>query len=130
MAHTTQGTILLTHLGIAHTLHPYDYDPDAPRVVTDGDRLFSRRFVARHIPAIDADWYAEDKGCLYAMTDDGHFVVDLVPGRARTFAAGGGSGHGFKLGPTVGRLAADLVESGAPPISAFRFDAVRTGRVA
>ncbi|MBI4921724.1 MAG: Cys-tRNA(Pro) deacylase [Devosia nanyangense] len=32
MSHTTQGTILLTKLGIAFELHPYDYDPDAPRI--------------------------------------------------------------------------------------------------
>jgi Cys-tRNA(Pro)/Cys-tRNA(Cys) deacylase len=32
MSHTTQGTILLTRLGIAFELHPYTYDPDAPRI--------------------------------------------------------------------------------------------------
>ena len=32
MSHTTQGTILLAKLGIAFELHPYDYDPDAPRI--------------------------------------------------------------------------------------------------
>ena len=32
MSHTTQGTLLLDHLGIAYTLHPYDYDPEAPRI--------------------------------------------------------------------------------------------------
>ncbi len=32
MSHPTQGPLLLDRLGIAHTLHPYDYDPDAPRV--------------------------------------------------------------------------------------------------
>ena len=32
MSHTTQGTLLLAKLGIAFELHPYDYDPDAPRV--------------------------------------------------------------------------------------------------
>ena len=32
MSHTTQGTLLLTKLGIAFTLHPYNYDPDAPRI--------------------------------------------------------------------------------------------------
>ena len=31
MSHTTQGTLLLDKLGIAYTLHPYAYDPDAPR---------------------------------------------------------------------------------------------------
>jgi len=32
MSHTTQGTMHLTKVGIAFTLHPYDYDPDAPRI--------------------------------------------------------------------------------------------------
>ena len=105
-------------------------DPDAPRTVPASEREDSRAFVARALPAIKANWYAEDRGCLYAMTDDGNFVIDLVPGRARTYVAGGGSGHGFKLGPAVGRLAADMVEQGVPPLTAFRFDAVRDGQVA
>jgi len=32
MSHTTQGTLALDKLGIAYELHPYAYDPDAPRV--------------------------------------------------------------------------------------------------
>ncbi|HWU99520.1 MAG TPA: Cys-tRNA(Pro) deacylase [Devosia sp.] len=32
MSHTTQGTLLLDSLGIAYELHPYAYDPEAPRV--------------------------------------------------------------------------------------------------
>jgi Cys-tRNA(Pro)/Cys-tRNA(Cys) deacylase len=32
VSHTTQGTLLLDKLGIAYTLHPYAYDPDAPRI--------------------------------------------------------------------------------------------------
>jgi len=31
MSHTTQGTLALDRLNIAYALHPYDYDPDAPR---------------------------------------------------------------------------------------------------
>jgi glycine/D-amino acid oxidase-like deaminating enzyme len=104
-------------------------DPDAPREVRDGDRAASREFVARHLPAIDTLSYAEDRGCLYALTEDGNFLLDRLPGEPRIVVAGGGSGHGFKLGPAVGRLAADLVE-GEEPVSAFRFDAPRTGSVA
>jgi glycine/D-amino acid oxidase-like deaminating enzyme len=104
-------------------------DPDAPREVRDGDRVESRAFVAEHLPAIDPLSYAEDRGCLYALTEDGNFLLDRLPECARIVVAGGGSGHGFKLGPTVGRLAADLVE-GEEPRSAFRFDAPRTGSVA
>lgn len=32
MSKTTPGTLLLSKAGIAFDLHPYDYDPDAPRV--------------------------------------------------------------------------------------------------
>ena len=32
MSKTTPGTLHLTKAGIAFELHPYDYDPDAPRV--------------------------------------------------------------------------------------------------
>ncbi len=32
MSYTTQGTLLLTRLGIAFELHPYNYDPNAPRI--------------------------------------------------------------------------------------------------
>jgi Cys-tRNA(Pro)/Cys-tRNA(Cys) deacylase len=32
MSHTTQGTLALDRLGIVYELHPYRYDPDAPRV--------------------------------------------------------------------------------------------------
>ena len=32
MSRTTPGTLLLQKLGIAFSLHPYDYDPEAPRI--------------------------------------------------------------------------------------------------
>ena len=103
-------------------------DPDAVRAVLDEDRAASRAFVAAHVPAIDPSWYAEDKGCLYAMTDDGNFVIDRVPGTTHVYVAGGGSGHGFKMGPAVGRIAADLVETG-DMIPEFGTAAERSGRV-
>ena len=104
-------------------------DPDAPRVVREEDREASRAFVAANLPAIDPGWYAEDKGCLYAMTDDGHFVIDRVPGAAHLFVAGGGSGHGFKMGPAVGRMAADLL-AGLDVPGPFRAVRLAAGRVA
>ena len=32
MSKTTAGTLLLEKMGIAFALHPYEYDPDAPRI--------------------------------------------------------------------------------------------------
>ena len=51
--------------------------------------------------------------CLYTMSPDQHFVVDRMPGCARTFVACGFSGHGFKFMPVMGRVLADLACDGA-----------------
>jgi sarcosine oxidase len=116
-------------LKVAHHEPGEPAEPDAEREVREADRAASRAFVAANLPAIDASWYAEDKGCLYAMTDDGHFVIDRVPGTQHLFVAGGGSGHGFKMGPAVGRMTADLVEGRMVP-DAFRTLRAGGGRVA
>lgn len=42
--------------------------------------------------------------CQYTNTADGHLMVGPHPEDPRVWVAGGGSGHGFKLGPAVGRL--------------------------
>ena len=116
-------------LKVAHHEPGTPADPDAARAVHEADRAASRAFVAANLPAVDPSWYAEDLGCLYAMTEDGHFVIDRLPGNEHVFVAGGGSGHGFKMGPAVGRLVADLVEGGIVPME-FHASRAASGRVA
>jgi sarcosine oxidase len=117
-------------LKVAHHEPGEPADPDAMRAVFEADRAASRAFVEANLPAVRADWYAEDRGCLYAMTDDGHFVIDRVPGGERVFVAGGGSGHGFKMGPAVGRLAADLLDGREVPAAFRAVRSAASGRVA
>jgi monomeric sarcosine oxidase len=50
--------------------------------------------------------------CMYTMTPDEHFVVDLHPVDKRIAIAAGLSGHGFKLTPVIGEALADLVTQG------------------
>jgi len=50
--------------------------------------------------------------CLDAMSPDGHFVIDRMPGCARTWIACGFSGHGFKFMPVIGEAMADLATQG------------------
>lgn len=54
------------------------------------------------------------QSCIYSMTPDEDFVIDFLGGEYRkdVVIAGGFSGHGFKMAPAVGRIAADLVLSG------------------
>ncbi|HQR28364.1 MAG TPA: N-methyl-L-tryptophan oxidase [Nocardioides sp.] len=61
--------------------------------------------------------------CQYTLTPDRDFVVDAVPGHPAVWV-GLGAAHGFKFAPTLGRILADLVTTGATAsdISAFRWD--------
>ena len=60
--------------------------------------------------------------CLYTLTPDRHFVIDVHPAYPHVAIAAGFSGHGFKFAPVVGAALADLVEKGRSdlPLSRFR----------
>lgn len=44
-----------------------------------------------------------------AYTSDGHALVGQMPGTSNVWLLGGFSGHGFKMAPAFGQVAADLV---------------------
>ncbi len=48
--------------------------------------------------------------CLYTDTLDGHFWIDNHPEIQGLSVSSGGSGHGFKMAPLLGEIAADVVE--------------------
>ena len=50
--------------------------------------------------------------CLYTNTPDEHFVIGPLPGHANVVVGSICSGHGFKFGPLMGRILADLVLDG------------------
>ena len=58
--------------------------------------------------------------CLYADAFDGDFVITPHPGRPGVVVATGGSGHGFKFAPILGKLIADAVEGRTNPRFAWR----------
>jgi glycine/D-amino acid oxidase-like deaminating enzyme len=41
---------------------------------------------------------------------DGHFWIDQHPEIKGLSVSSGGSGHGFKMGPVIGEMTADMVE--------------------
>jgi glycine/D-amino acid oxidase-like deaminating enzyme len=51
----------------------------------------------------------ETRVCQYEQTPDSHFILDRHPRTDNVWILGGGSGHGFKHGPAVGEMMAELV---------------------
>ena len=85
-------------------------DPDLDRA---GTQAFSERalaFLERRIPDLARGRVVGGRSCLYATTPDDHFIVDWRPGSSRVLVAGGGSGHGFKFGGSIGPVVADALE--------------------
>ncbi|MEE9246016.1 MAG: FAD-dependent oxidoreductase [Gemmatimonadota bacterium] len=85
-------------------------DPDAPRAVTERDERELRAFLKETFPALADAEVAFTRLCLYADTQDEDLWIARDPTREGFSVASGGSGHGFKFAPVLGRLIADAVE--------------------
>jgi glycine/D-amino acid oxidase-like deaminating enzyme len=51
----------------------------------------------------------ENRVCPYESSWDGNFIFDRCPGSENVILLGGGSGHGFKHGPALGELVANVL---------------------
>jgi glycine/D-amino acid oxidase-like deaminating enzyme len=69
-------------------------------------------FRDRRFPLLRGAPLTESRVCQYENSSNGDFLIDRHPQLTNVVLVGGGSGHGFKHGPEVGRLAAELVISG------------------
>ncbi len=86
------------------------FDPtDGERVVDPETLKDIREYVGFRFPALKDAPLVETRVCQYEQTPDGHFIIDRHPGAENVWIVGGGSGHGFKHGPAVGEMVAELV---------------------
>jgi len=83
---------------------------------TSGDRTVTpevlqkaRNFVAHRFPKLSDAPLIEHRICPYENSPDGNFIFDLIPETENVFVLGGGSGHGFKHGPALGELVAEVL---------------------
>ncbi len=85
-------------------------DPtSADRYATAEGVRRAQQYLTRRFPALAGAPLLEARVCQYANTSDGHFLIDRHPGAHAVWLVGGGSGHGFKLGPVVGEHVAARV---------------------
>ena len=94
---------------IARDTHGVTFDPDTgDRRMSEEGMALLRAFVARRFPALADQPFTEFRVCQYENSSNGDFLIDRHPDRPGFILVGGGSGHGFKHGPEVGRIAAEL----------------------
>jgi sarcosine oxidase len=97
-----------------------EFDPDRDdRIPTAEGEASARAYLGRRFPALADAPLVFSRVCPYSLTGDTHFLIGRHPEHERTWLLGGGSGHGFKHGPSLGEYVAGLLETGAEPDARF-----------
>lgn len=76
-------------------------------------------FLNHYIPNIGQLKYG--KTCMYTLTPDEKFIIDLHPKYSNVAIAAGFSGHGFKFSSAVGQALSNLIISGKNEIDISQF---------
>ena len=106
----------------AHDIHGAEVDPDiqdrrpSAEVLDEVIAYRDRRF-----PLLKGARLTGSEVCQYENSSNGDFLIDLHPRWSNVLLLGGGSGHGFKHGPEVGRYAAARLFGSVEPESRFSF---------
>jgi glycine/D-amino acid oxidase-like deaminating enzyme len=84
-----------------------------------------RAFFAEFIPGLADARVREARVCIYNNTPDDDFIIDWHPELDGVLVVTGFSGHGFKFGPAIGRIAAELLMTGRTSFEIGRFELAR-----
>jgi glycine/D-amino acid oxidase-like deaminating enzyme len=104
------------------------FDPSAGERIVDAESVrLARAYLASRFPDLATQPVVETRVCQYERTPDGHFLIDRHPDLANVWIAGGGSGHGFKHGPVIGRHVVERLDGAPGPADGrFALDRPRT----
>ncbi len=111
------GLKVARHYGAPELREP----SEITRTVSEEDEAPVRAFLRAHLPAADGP-VRRASTCIYTLTPDRHFLINVHPNHPQVVFAAGFSGHGFKFASVVGEILADLAENGRTdqPIEMFR----------
>jgi sarcosine oxidase len=102
---------------VADDSHGEPVDPDTlERTPSPVALERARDLLAERFPGLVGAPLVESRVCQYENTFDGHYLIDRHPEAGNVWLLGGGSGHGYKLGPALGEAVAGwLLADGTPP---------------
>lgn len=101
---------------MAFDTHGEEVDPDTQsRQLSVEGIARARSYLKTRFPDLADAPLIHSRVCQYENSSNGDFLIDRLPGHDNVWLVGGGSGHGFKHGPAVGkRLAAHIVNMAIP----------------
>jgi monomeric sarcosine oxidase len=85
----------------------------------------ARQLLAERFPELANAPLVESRVCQYENSPDGHLILDHHPRAKNVWFVGGGSGHGFKLSPAVGEMAAQTILAGKKVPKLFLLERLR-----
>lgn len=100
------------------------------RLVSPETVQYAKAFAARRFPGMAGAPVSESRVCQYEFSPNGDFLLDRHPGTDNVWLAGGGSGHGFKMGPAVGVELARLILDGGAAVPKFSYASFLAAREA
>jgi len=106
--HPRERVVKIGRHSLGLQLHP-EHDP---RVVSPQDHRDLREFLKNAIPELARAPIVNTRLCCYTDTLDGHYWIDRHPQIKGLTVGSGGSGHGFKMGPIIGNMIADVATGG------------------
>lgn len=112
----SNGVKVAQHYGAPELGDPAEID----RSASETDERTMRAFLEDHLPAVNGP-RRRAAVCIYTLTPDRHFLIDVHPDHRNVALAAGFSGHGFKFASVVGEILADLSDAGRTdlPIGMF-----------
>lgn len=100
-----------------------EFDPtNGERIVSPETQADIRDYLGFRFPALRDAPLLESRVCQYEQTPDGHFIIDQHPEHENVWLLGGGSGHGFKHGPAIGEMMAELILRDGEPAEIWRLE--------
>ncbi|MCC7083785.1 MAG: N-methyl-L-tryptophan oxidase [Pirellulales bacterium] len=101
------GVKVAQHSGGVPVADPLEVD----RNLDAADQAAVERFLSEFVPGVGRP-HLNHATCMYTMSPDANFVVDLHPQHPEVAFAAGLSGHGFKFACVLGEALADLTLAG------------------